>query len=193
MRQLVMIHDLRNYLAHLLLGAGVLACLVVIGVAISLATDIHAIRLNSIQESATLRIGMFSRLDSFLWRTDTLITIISATNKTVAAALTQQRVQEKQAREDQTADLKATSKAVVVAAEKTASTQTKALEQIIAAKPVVNVETPKPAAIAPPTIVVEPASQAAPIQHPVQIAPVKQHGPWHWLRRLWPFGRDHGR
>jgi hypothetical protein len=185
----------RDYLAHMLLGVGVMAFIVVTGVAISIATDIHAIRMNSIQAAAELRSGMFSRLDSLKWNADTLITVISATNKTVSAALTQARVQEKHARDDQTADLKATSTAVVVAAEKTANTNAKVLEQIVAAKPVVNVETPKPADVIPPTIVVQP-SIAAPVHiSPAQITHVKkqQHGIWRWLRRHWPFGRDHGR
>jgi hypothetical protein len=185
----------RDYLAHMLLGVGVMAFLVVTGVAISIASDIHALRINQIQETANLRSGLFSRIDSFQWRADSLVTVISATNKTVAAALTQARVQEKHAREDQTADLKATSTAAVVAAEKTASTQTAALEQIISAKPVVNVETPKPPPAPPPTIVVQPAA-FAPTRNttvPARARVTKQHGIWRWLRAIWPFGRHDGR
>lgn len=189
----VLIQELRRYLAHMLLATSILSAIIITGVAVSIGLDVHAIRVNQIQESAEFRSGLFSRLEAFKWNADTLSRDISATNKTVTAALTQARIQERHSREDQTADLKATSTAVAKAAEQTATTQTKALEQIIASKPVVNVETPKPPATPAPTIVVQPAPVAQ-IHTPIQPARVtRSHGIWRRLRAIWPFGRHDGR
>lgn len=92
--------ELRRYLAHMLLAVCMISVVVITVIAVWIGADVHAIRVNQIQESANFRSGLFARIDALQWRADSLITIISATNKTVSAALTQARVQEKHARED---------------------------------------------------------------------------------------------
>ena len=186
--------EFRAHLREVLMIASTFFLVIVSCVAVSVGFDIHAMRINEIQGGATLRTEAFSRIDSLLWKVDTLISVMSATNKALASGLTQVRVQVKESSDDQAKSIKATSNAataVVKEVKATIESNQEVLEKVSEApKPVVNVELPKPAA---PIVVTQPATtQPIPATVPVLPAavPRKHHSHWRWLRHL-RLGREH--
>jgi len=98
-----------------LLATATLGIVVVSCTCISLILELNAIRRNEVVAAAEFQNGVFSRVDSLLWKADTFLTIASATNKGLGAGLTQVRVQVKESTDAQTQSTAAMSKAATTA------------------------------------------------------------------------------
>ena len=184
---MVTAQDFREHMRQVLLVASVFGVIIVSGAALSIAFDMHATRVNEAQNGAAFRAGIFSRLDALLWKVDTITSVVSATNKSLATGLMQVRVQVKQSSDDQAKSIKATSNMTEKVVKQSLESNSKVLEKVADAEvPVVNVQVPK-ATVPPPAIVVSPTPPAVVHTLPAHPAPEvhKRHRFWRWLRWIW--------
>lgn len=182
----VTIADLRAHIKEVLLGAAVAASVFVSLASVSIALDVHQIRIANLQAEAELRSALTTRLDSLLWKADTFLTIQSAMGKSLSAGFTQVRVQVEQSAQDQKQAIKSAETYTAKAVEKTITTAAAAIQEAAATQPVpvVHVEPAKPATVTAPTVTVNPLL-AQPAKPAKPTPERKSH--WRWLRRLWPF------
>src|SRR4051794_2930456 len=82
----------RAYLINAILIAGTLAAVTFCCCAFTLVYEVNAIRLLQMQGITDTQHGLFSRIDSLLWKADTFLITFSATNQSLAKGLTQVRV-----------------------------------------------------------------------------------------------------
>ena len=190
-KALLTVAELRDHLTQILQLVAIFGIAIFSCVGVSVAFDIHAMRMNEIQGSADFRVGVFSRVDSLLWKLDTFISVMSAGNKSLASALTQVRIQVKESSDDQTKSIKASSTATTAVVKQTLESNSQALEKVADAnQPVINVEAPKSTPVVPPIVVnAPPTAQTghALVVDPSQEKKAKRHSHLHWLRKLWLF------
>jgi hypothetical protein len=186
------LRDLRLHARELLIGFVIVACVFVAAAAVSVAIDVHAMRVANLTASSQLETALGSRLDSLLWKVDTFNTTVLAMSKTLSTGLTQVRVQVEQASADQQQALAATTKSTAQAVEKTLDKTADVLQQqqqatTQPAPPIIQVQAPKtttPQPSSPQQVFVTPVLPP-PAQQPVD-SERKPRCP-RWLRRLWPF------
>ena len=190
-KTLLTVAELRDHLTQILQIVAIFGIAIFSCVGVSIAFDIHAMRMNEIQGSADFRVGVFSRVDSLLWKLDTFLSVVSAGNKSLASALTQVRIQVKESSDDQTKSIKASSTATTAVVKQTLESNSQALEKVAdATQPVINVEAPKSTPVVPPIVVNAPPPTVAghsSVANQSQDKNTRRHSHFHWLRKLWPF------
>jgi hypothetical protein len=173
----------RRSLKELALITAIIGMVIVMASFVSIASDINAMRANQIQSDAEIKAGVLSRLDSFLWKTDTLIKVASTLENTFGVQMQQVRTQVKEASDDATHETKmlttATTKAVTQALATTNAAVAAVGDQ---PPPTVNVESPKPVIVPAPTVVLSPIRTPPP---PSPLPEVKEHD--RWWKKIWPF------
>lgn len=183
------ISELRAHLLEVLLGVATFSCVFVSCAAVSIALDVHAIRLDHLSSQAQLRSGMFSRIDALRWQFDTFLGIATSASKSMSAGVNQVRIQVEQASQDQKQEIRAATKSTEQVVAQTVTATADAIQQAAGnpLAPIVNVQPAKLAAVAPPQVVVNPVIDAP---RPTVVKPPQQpenKSTWRWLRWLWPF------
>lgn len=184
--------DVHVLLRDVLLGVGVLGIVVVCCAAFSIALDIHFMRRDRIVATTELRNGLFSRLDAFLWKVDTALTIESEMSKSLSRGLMQVQVQVKQSSDEQKKTLQTTSNTTRAVVKDTLEAASQVMVTAAATQPSVTVEAAKVLAAAAPSVTVNPilSQPEPPKSSPVAGEPKKSK--WRWLRFLWPCHHDAG-
>jgi hypothetical protein len=181
----------RNHVISVLLVTATLGIIIFSCTCVSLIFELNAIRRNQATAAAGLQNGIFSRIDSLLWKTDTFLTEFGATNKSLAAGLTQVRVQVKESTDAQTKSTAAMSQATTTAVKASIAATNDVVQAVVEKPPpVVEVKAEKPMIVAPPAEIkiVPTPPPPPPDEQEVQNSGRKaRHGKWNWLRRLWPF------
>ena len=181
------------HVVNVLLVVVTIGIVVVSCTCLSLVLEMRSIRRDQEQAAAAFQNGVFSRFDSLLWKTDTLLTIASAANKSLAAGLTQVRVQVKESSDVQKRSTAAMSQATTSVVKESLATTNDMVQAVVAkATPIVEIKAEKPTIVAAPPAevkVVPPPTPApvAPAPDEPRAEPTKR-GYFNWLKRLWPFG-----
>ena len=139
------------HVVNVLLVVTTIGIIVVSCTCLSVVLEIRSIRRYQEQAAATLQNGVFSRLDSLLWKTDTFLTIAGAANKSLAAGLTQVRVQVKESSDAQKQSTAAMSQATTSIVKESLATTNDMVQAVVAkAPPVVEIKAEKPTIMAAP-------------------------------------------
>lgn len=177
--------------------ATILAMLLVSGAIVSIAVDFRAMRSNGIEETTKLRVGAFDRVDSLLWRMDSLLTIGHTLSNDLDRQLTQVRVQVKESSDDSRHDTNKLAAANTAVVQKSLEQSTKAIEAVVAAAdptPTVKVELPKGTAIiqtpAAPIVIQTPAAKPA---RPAAEQTPEPRGLSRWLKHIFTPWRHDGK
>jgi hypothetical protein len=187
------IAELRTYLTDLAKVVAIICMLVACGAIVSIAVDFRAIRSNSIQSAEQLRIGLFTRADSWLWRVDDSIVILKTLESRLDSQLTRVRAQVKEASDDATHETKALTKATTTAVQQSLETATAAINAVADKDVQVKVETPKPVIAPTPPVILRPAPPVvvAPLKPKPAEKPAEASGFWRRVSRiLWPFKKQ---
>jgi hypothetical protein len=186
--------EIRRFLRDIALAVSIITMIVFCLAVVSIATDMHAIRTNAIISEAQLRVGLFSRVDSLLWKMDSLTTIASAFNKNLSTQLTQVRVQVKQSSDDAADQSTRLAKATTSAMKDSLATTQQAIAAVVdQGPPVVHVAptVPPPSVSAPPPLILTPIVPELAPPPPVTPKTDDKGGFWHWMKRsVWPFTHD---
>jgi hypothetical protein len=175
----------REYLVNALLIAGTLGIVTFMCSAFTVTWEVNAIRVAQDRAITDTQRGLFSRMDSLLWKLDTFLVSFGATNQSLARELLQVRVQVKQAQEAQTQQTKAISRvATSVARESLKATENAVQAVVDKAPPIVEVKTPAATVQVTPAPVLQPPKEEAPPPEPAQVEPTPKK---RWYRHLWPF------
>lgn len=129
------------------------ALVVVVFASASVAFDIHAMRMDLMNEAVTIRTGLFDRLDQATKRLDTLNTTGQVLVNRMDSNVTNLRREVTQAAGEQKQDVKDAIKASSEAVTKSLNKQTDALSDAVEKPPVVIHETPKTELAQPPLLV----------------------------------------
>jgi hypothetical protein len=176
----------REYLVNALLIAGTLGIVTFMCAAFTIVWEVNAIRVAQDRAINDTQRGLFSRMDSALWKIDTFLVSFGATNQALAKELLQVRVQVKQSQDAQAKQTQAISQvATSVARESLKATENAVQAVVDKAPPVVEVKTPSA------TVQVSPAPAPAVLPFkenpPPEPSPAETPRKRRWLRRLWPF------
>lgn len=188
---------LQHHLLNALLATATLGIIVIACCCITFVFEVHTIRVTQAQASQDLHSELIARLDSALWKTDTFLTLLNATNKNLASGLMQVRVQVKESSDAQTHSTEQISKATTNAVHATIQATSDVIKAVVdQPAPVVEIKAEKPTVIAPPPAEIKFVPEPVPMSQPkvekkvdVKEEPPKRHGMFHWLRWLWPFRR----
>jgi hypothetical protein len=183
-----------THVVNVLLVVATIGIIVVSCTCLSVVLEMRSIRRDQEQAASEFRNGVFSRFDSLLWKTDTFLTIASAANKSLAAGLTEVRVQVKESSDVQKQSTAAMSQATTSVVKESLATTNDMVQAVVAkAPPVVEIKAEKPTIVATPPAEVKvvppppPAPAAPPPDEVLPEPPKREH--FNWPRRLWPFGR----
>lgn len=143
------------------------------------------------QNRVAVTTAELQRQTSMLWKMDTQAQETGQMAGTLADALVKMRAQVKESTDTGAKTATATN-TIAREAVKQAAATTQLVQQVAAQpEPVVNVEVPK-GTPSPVVVQTAPAPAAHPAPAPLAHYPVEHHtrSRWHWLRLLWPLGKD---
>lgn len=178
---------LREYLVDALLIAGTLGIVTFMCCAFTITYEINTMRIAQTQGINDLQRGLFTRLDTALWKCDTLLITLGATSQSITNGLNNVRVQVKQSRDAQTRDTKEISRvATRVAAESLKATESVVAAVVDKSAPVVEIKPSTPTVeVKTAAPIVQPKKEEHPQpEMPVDVPPVPKKR--HWFR-LWLF------
>lgn len=178
--------QLREHLVNVLYIAATLGIIVVSLAIATIAIELNMMRIAYSQGLEDVKHGIFSRMDSFLWKSDTFLTTFSATNKSLARGLTEVRVQVKQSADSAEKNTKDLNRATTTAVTKAVAATNEVVQAVVdkspsivevkSAPPTVEVRTPAPVRV------VEPA----PVKPPVVETP-EETKKRRWYQKILPF------
>ena len=184
--------EIRRFLRDVALAVSIVSMIVFCLAVVSIASDVHSMRTNTITSETELRVGLLSRVDSLLWKLDSLAAIASTFNKSLASQLTQVRVQVKQSSDATTDQTKQITKATTNAVKESLATAQQAIAAVADKSPPIVHVTPVPQPVIPPLAPVIVSPITPPPLAPPPMTPKKKStdkgGFWHWIKQ--PFSHD---